>query len=151
MYIVKYNNYTNDQMHDYDIFKIYDTAKGPGSFLLRADNSGDPVIISKTNQTITFLGSNARLNFSDFTTGSGEVIIKFFDVSFTKDTMWFAALTDKNNCVKGCRALKFNTTKTEQLSTQRPYESMRINGRELLGCKRNAETEELFFDVFAMD
>ena len=151
MYIVKYKNYAKDKKWGYDIFKIYDTTKGPGTFFFRIDKEGNPVIISATNQTITNLGKNTTQNYSDFHSDNEETIKKFFDISFTKDTMWFAAVTDKSNYVKGCTSLKSGTTKMEKLSTQVLYESMRINGKELLGCKRNTETDELFFDVFSLN
>jgi len=135
-----------------EINKVYDVdtyeAEGCPGFFFRISDAGVPVAVSNDKKTIAFLNGDHRVFFSSLIYAAGDTVSKVFDIRVEGDELRFAGMTDKNNCVKGSVNMATRKVAVTKLNSEAIYQNIKINGRAILACRKNEETNELIFDQF---
>jgi hypothetical protein len=129
-----------------NIFKVKNDS-GTKFFFRIADN-GYPVVVNNSSGTIAFLQNDFELKFEVISSSPLEKLSKCFDVSIKNDTIKYVGITKGKKCIKGYYAIKSGKMKTEELGDRIDYDNIRINGSNILACKKNVATNELYLDLY---
>lgn len=135
-----------------NVFGIHEGEAGPGSFYFRVSDEGLPIVVSKTNKCIDFLNKDKKISFSELIYQEGDTVNTVFDISSIHNVLRFVGMTTKNNFVKGTFNVLTGKIKIDKMAGDSVlFGNMRIEGNDILACRKEEDTNELILDRFVFE
>jgi len=147
--IIDFTAGADGKAHAQHVYTVdgYDGASS-SDFFFRIDDKGYPVTVNMATKEFTFLKENKKIDFSKFGCSQDETLSSIYDFTISGDTIMFVGLGNKNTCVKGTYDINMKQSVITMPGSNTIYQAMRINGNNILGCKKDADKDELVFDRF---
>lgn len=130
--------------------KVYEIKNDSGTnFIFRISDNGFPIVVNNSSKSILLLEKGIELHYEDLTQTTTFNILKCFDISLQNDTLMYVATTQNKKSIVGYYALKTQKRNIVIINDIYDYDNMKINGKNILSCKKNTELNELYLDLFS--